>query len=311
MSKALTQHKQASIRTDDMTEVLVTGSEGFIGSHLVEKLVNSGYNVLGFDIRKNPLQDVTNVNFTDWHVPKVDVVVHLAANPRIDLSRKYPWWDAHLNIVGTINMLHASLKNNVRLFVYASTCQVYDIHAGIPMSESSPCNPRSPYAISKYTGELYCRYFEQRGLNICILRFFNVYGPRQPEGYSIPDLLKKIFTAHDKRVKVYGSPHDSRDYIYVDDVVKAIERVIENADKVRGEVINIGSGVETTIKRLCEIISHVLNKPVELYFDECPKGSPTIRFQANIEKAKKLLNWKPEINLEEGIRRTALSMGFI
>jgi UDP-glucose 4-epimerase len=100
-----------------MTKILVTGSEGFIGSHLVEKLVNSGYDVLGFDIRKNPFQDVTNVNSTNWHEHKVDVVVHLAANPRIDLSRKYPWWDAHLNIVGTINMLQASLKNNVGLYL--------------------------------------------------------------------------------------------------------------------------------------------------------------------------------------------------
>jgi UDP-glucose 4-epimerase len=180
------------------------------------------------------------------------------------------------------------------------------------MGESSPCNPRSPYAISKYTGELYCRYFEQQGLNVCVLRFFNVYGPRQPEGYSVPDLLKRTFYAHHNGiVKVFGPADDSRDYIYVSDVVKAIEKIIENSDKVRGEVINIGSGIEVTTKRLCDTISCVLNKSVEFYYEERHAGRSPIRFQANIDKAKKIVNWKPEINLEDGIRRTALSMGFI
>jgi len=293
-----------------MTKILVTGSEGFIGSHLVEKL---SYDIIGFDIRKNPFHDITNISFVErvWAEHKPDIVVHLAANPRLDLSKKYPWWDAQLNIVGTVNALQASIENDVKLFIYASTCQIYDAKADRPMGELSPCNPKSAYAISKYTGEIYCKYFGGQGLNICVLRFFNVFGPRQSEGYVVPDLLERTFAAHDGRVKVLGPPDDSRDYIYVGDIARAIEKVIENSDRFKGEVINIGTGIETTTKQLCETISHVLHKPVEFYYGDRPPGRLSSRFQADISKANSLLGWRPQVNLEEGMRLTALSKGLL
>jgi len=281
--------------------ILVTGSKGFIGSNL--KL--DGHETMGFDIKDSLEYDITNPYSVQafWAEKRPDVVVHLAANPRVGLSQKYPCWDNRINVEGTINVLEASLKNDVKLFIYASTCQVYDVKGGIPMLESSPRYPRTPYAISKYAGEFYCKNFERRGLNTCILRFFNVYGHGQSAGYVIPDLIGRVSRAR-RRVKVYGPPDDSRDFIHVMDVAKAIRKVIECEHEVPGEIINIGTGLEIDMKHLCERMAEAFGKDLEFEYGERPFGMLPGRYQADITKAITLLDWTPKVTLEDGIKLT-------
>jgi len=286
-------------------KILVTGYRGFIGRHLD---FGRSYDQVGFDIRDGFEYDITNPYSVEtfWDEQKPDVVIHLAANPKPYISEKYPWWDAQLNITGLLNVLQASLRNGVKFFVFPSTCQVYHV-AGLPMHEESPVNPKSAYAISKYTGELYCKNYMERGLKTCILRFFNVYGPGQAEGYVIPDLIKKIMTGDD--VVVSGSPDDSRDFVYVGDVTGAIKRVVESMDCVWGQTFNIASGLETRIGELCETIARALGREAKFTYGERPAGRFPGRYRAVISKAEHLLDWSPKITLEDGIKLTVLGDG--
>lgn len=285
--------------------VLVTGSRGFIGTHLRIKLPRTDVELCGFDIKDSAEYDITNSSAVDdfWKDKKPDVVVHLAANPRVDLAQKYPLWENEVNVGGTINVLNASLRNKVSLFIYASTCLVYEVGGWLPYSESSPCMPRNPYEIDKYAGEFYCRNFVSRGLNVCILRFFNVYGPWQSMGYVIPDLMKRVWDS-EVTVDVLGPSDDSRDFVHAADVAEAIVKTITLgfSGEFSGEIFNIGSGTETSIGDLCEIIAGVFGKNIRFNYRERPPGRNLGRYQADVLKAKTLLGWEPRIDLAKGIR---------
>lgn len=297
-------------------KVLITGHRGFIGSHL--KLDG----MVGFDIKDSPEHDITNPYAVEdfWTKHKPEVVVHLAANSKVDLSMKYPWWDVQTNVGGIINVLQSSHKNNVKLFIFASTCQVYSVdvrryeqheklakfieeHGIDALHEDHTCNPKSPYAISKYAGEFYCKVFQRKGLNTCILRFFNVYGPGQSKGLVVPDLIEKILLSKGV-VKVLGPPDDSRDFVYVTDVADALQRTVAKGEEVAGETFNIGSGVETTIKELCTTIATASGEPVSFNYAQRPLGRFPGRYRAWIAKARDRLGWTPTTTLREGIQVT-------
>jgi UDP-glucose 4-epimerase len=251
--------------------------------------------------------DIRNFVAVDafWKETNPDIVVHLAGNPNPAISNSAPDWDADENIVGTINVLRASLNHSVRSFVYASTAHVYQIGPDqIPQNETTPCKPITPYSISKYAGEMYCHYFKNKGLGITILRFFNAFGPRQAPNFVVPDLIKRISSSDsaNSSVRVLGPPDDSRDFVYVADVVDAISKTVNVRSS--GETINIGSGVETPTKTLCESISNVLDKHVSFEYAERPPGRIAARFQADIRKAKLLIGWQPRFGLVEGLKNT-------
>jgi UDP-glucose 4-epimerase len=286
-----------------MTKVMITGSRGFIGSRLTKLLPE----VVEYDIKIDRFQSILNRHslrrFMAEEAP--EIVVHLAANPNISKSIEDPVFDITLNTIGTLNVLEASVESSVKLFVYASSSYVYGEPQYLPVDENHPANPRTPYGIDKFAGECYCREFQQRyGLPIVIGRFFTIYGPDQPRGYVIPDLVQKIKECVNKgSIFLRGSPEDVRAFLHVEDLAHGIKQMVER--KPVGETINLGSNVGTKISDLAKMIADLLGKKVELTYPP-EKWERISRLVPDITKAKKLLSWQPTVPLNEGLRRVVL-----
>ena len=301
--------------------VLVTGGAGFIGSHLVDGLMNGGFDVVVLDDlssgrRKNLSVHFGKPNFClvegdvrdEADVKKalegVDVVFHLAAIVSVDFSVKNPLMVNEVNVGGTLNVLRQSLKAGVKRFFYASSCAVYGEPVNLPINEEHPARPMSPYGVSKLAAEHYCRvFYEVYGFETVCLRFFNVYGPRQVVGPYSGVIMKFIDRMKNgKPPIIYGGGGQTRDFVYVKDVVEA-NMLVLGCRHCAGEIINIGTGKQTTINELANILiglSGIANiKPV---YKAHRKGD--IRnSHANISKAEKMLRYKPRITLKEGIRK--------
>jgi len=286
--------------------ILVTGASGYIGRHLVRHLKNKGERVIGFSRYEKPqgmedvewrCGDVTLIDSLEKVTVGCDVVVHLACSS-LKYSLSDPLYDFRVNASGTLNMLEVSRRCGVKKFIYTSTAQVYGSKAKLPMKESEPVFPDTPYAASKLSGEIYCKtYSSCFGLNTVILRLFNVYGS---DISSITrDTVESIFINRVKRglSLVVKDITESRDFIHISDVVYAICLAMDS--DVDGETINIGTGEETTIYRLAEMIKNIANSDVDIVVEG--KLDNPIRMQADIEKAKKLLKFCPKVSLYEGL----------
>ena len=304
-----------------MSKALVTGGAGFIGSHLVDKLMEKGFEVVVLDnfstgnlenLRSHLGKenfciirgDVRNKADVKKAAKDVDYIFHLAAIISVELSIKNPSLVNEVNVYGTLNILEESLKLNLKRFVYLSSCAVYGNPVYLPIDEEHPTKPLSPYGVSKLTAEHYCRiFYEIYGVQTVCLRLFNVYGPRQSSGpYS--GVITKFVGCLKRRkpLVIFGDGEQTRDFIYVDDVIDAILSASESK-KCSGEIINIGSGKETSINELAKILVEIFGyKEVKPKYANAKPGDIR-RSCANLTKAKKLLNFKPKISLEEGLRR--------
>ena len=295
-----------------MTRVLITGSEGFIGTHLKEHLLSTGgYELSLFDIKLNCFQDVRDAAAVRAFIAseKPNVIIHLAANPDITRSVHYPHPDLELNVGGTINVLEAIRDSPVDLFILASTAQVYGEPQQEKMDENHPISPKSPYAIGKYTAERYCLFYQQTyNIPVTIFRFFNVYGPDQPDNVVVPSLLRKISAAQG-RLDMFGSKEDSRDFLYVKDICEAIELAVRK--KPVGEIINLGSGKETTIYDLARTIAEILGKSIEFSYSDAVGAGKISRLCAQPEKARRILSWKARTELREGVVAVAKKAGYL
>ena len=291
-------------------KTLVTGGAGFIGSHLVDRLVKDGYQVTiidnlstGFRKNINPqakfvLVDIKNLNRIEKYFQEQDYVFHLAAIPRIQPSIKDPLLTNENNIKGTLNVLLASKKAQIKKVIYSASSSCYGTNKP-PLREDMLSDPGSPYALSKYVGEEYCQLFTKLyGLDTIILRYFNVYGSRaDPDGdYAtvIPIFLRQ--KANREPLTITGNGSKKRDFTYVDDVVEANIKAMRLKRKGNAEIINIGVGKNYTINQLAKMIGgkniHIPARPGE--------AKATL---ADNSKAWQILKWKPKISLEEGIRR--------
>jgi len=294
-----------------MKKALITGSEGFIGKHLQEHLKKLGkYEIIRFDIKLNCFHDIRNkanaLQFVKEHKP--DMIIHLAANPDVGASVKNPYEDLVLNAGGTVNMLEAAKEAGVELFILTSTAQVYGEQKQEAMAEDHPISPISPYAESKLAAENYCEYYRRKYNVPCVVfRFFNIYGPNQPDSVVVPILIKKIANA-DGRLEMYGSKEDSRDFAYVKDLCRGFELVMEK--KPIGETINFCSGKETYILELAEITAGLFGKKIEFIYGGGKADGKISRMKGSCEKAKRLLGWEPKTGLEEGLREVKRSLGF-
>lgn len=300
--------------------VLVTGGAGFIGSNLVEYLLKKGLKVRVLDnLSTGKIENIkaflTDIEFIEGDICNqgmvksvvggMDYVFHQAALPSVPRSIEDPYTTNRVNVEGTLNLLLAARDAGVKRFVYASSSSVYGNTEVLPKSEDMPVSPASPYALSKYAGERYCQIFSKiYGLETVCLRYFNVFGPRQDPtsqyAAAIPKFIYQI--KNGGPITIYGNGTQSRDFTYVRNVVEA-NYLAANLPGISGEVFNIACGKRTTINELARILISEIGKDVDIVHLEERKGEVR-HSQASIEKAKRLLGYNPEVEVQEGLRKT-------
>lgn len=290
-------------------KVLVTGGAGFIGSHLVDRLLKDGHQVRIIDNlstgKKENLNpgaefikaDISRLEEIEDFFKGVEIVFHLAALPRIQPSIKDPASTNQANIIGTFNVLMASKNKGVRKVVYSASSSAYGNQDQLPLREEMKPNPQNPYSLSKYVGEEYCRLFTKLyNLDTISLRYFNVYGFRMDNqgDYATVIALFLKQKAQRKPLTIVGDGSQTRDFTYVDDVVEANIKAAKIEGK--GKVINIGTGKNYSINQLAQIIG---GQTINLD----PRPGEAKDTLADISLAKKILNWQPRVSLEEGVRK--------
>ena len=296
---------------------LITGAAGFLGSALANRLAREGHNVRGLDDLSTGDPGVLSpeIHFTRGDIndrPKlwtllqeVDCVYHLAARVLVPESVLYPREYNHVNVGGTVTLMEAMRDVGVRRVVFISSGAVYGIQAEQPVSEEALPDPQSPYAVSKLAAEAYVRTIGSLwGIETVCLRVFNAYGPGQhlPPAHApvIPNFLRQSLSAG--TLVVHGDGNQTRDYVYVDDVVNAMTAA-SSVKQVEKRIINIGSGTETSVRQLVQLILDVTGQKPQVMFNQRDDRGPD-RLCADITLARELLNYQPLINLETGIRLT-------
>lgn len=312
-----------------MKKVLVTGADGFIGSHLVEKLVQSGYQVKAFvqynsfgtwgwiDSLPKEIKQQIEIFSGDIRDPYgvkralegCDAVLHLAALIAIPYSYHSPDTYIDTNIKGTLNILQAARELEIEKVVHTSTSEVYGTAKYVPIDEDHPLQGQSPYSASKIgADQLAISFYSSFNTPVSIIRPFNTYGPRQSARAVIPTIISQIASGHD--VIKLGALTPTRDFNYVEDTVNGFISILESTASI-GEVINIGSNFEISIKDTAETIARVMKSKVEFITDEIrlrPENSEVERLWASNQKASELLGWKPKYGgiegFEKGIQKT-------
>lgn len=300
-------------------KVVVTGGAGFIGSHVVSTLIDTGADVValddlssGHEENVHPAAEMVIGSITDTELvhnlmTDTDLVVHLAAKGGVLRSVEHPLETDRVNIGGTLNVLDCARRAKVRRVVSASSSSVYGGAAELPTPESAPLTPRSPYAVSKLTGEHYSRVFsELHGLETVSLRFFNVYGPRQrPDSrYAavIPLFIDAI--AANRPPEVHGDGTQSRDFTFVSDVAAAVARAgTAPAERCAGKAYNIAGGARYSLLDLLDILEQIIGNQPERNFIE-PRAGDVRHSGADITAARDDLGYQPDVGFADGLART-------
>ena len=310
-----------------MKNILITGSEGFIGSHLVEELILKGYNIKCL-VLYNSFNSIGNLSYLNKNLlKKVEIVfgdirdnnlisdiskncstiINLAALIGIPYSYKAVRSYIDVNIIGTQNLLDAAVKNNISKFIHTSTSEIYGSAQFTPMDESHPYVAQSPYSASKISADaLVTAYNKSFNLNTLILRPFNTFGPRQSQRAVIPTIIQQAL----KQNKVFlGDLKPRRDFTYVTDTANAFEKAINLNNKFSGEIINLGTGYSVSVLKITNIISKLLNKKLNIISKNeryRPKNSEVKNLLSSNIKAKKILKWKPVFNGHDGLKKGLL-----
>ncbi len=289
-------------------KVLITGSEGFIGKNLSRYLVERGYEVLRADIAESAEIRLDISNF-DECVKKLmsldfDAIIHLAAIANIPrcLSEIYDCFK--VNSFGTLNMLEIAARKNVERFVYSSSANVYGVPVELPVKETTPLNPRTPYDYSKMISEkLVESYAKTRGLRYVIFRSWKLFGEYDVETTAIPRFIKACL--RNEPLTLYNSGRDTTDPTYVQNFCYAVELALKN-DKAVGEIFNLGTGNEISIRELAELIKNLTGSSSELKLlpPRTEAEKEPMRSYPSIEKIRRILGYEPIVCLEEGLKRT-------
>lgn len=302
-------------RSLNFMNLLVTGGAGFIGSHLTDRLISDGHEVIVVDNlmlgkkefvnKKAKFYEVDIRNYDELKkiFDGVETVFHLAADPRLQVSIEDPLSTHEINVTGTLNVLLASKESGVKKVIFSSSCAIYG-EQDIPIKENFIPNPLNPYGLHKLMGEQYCRLFGGLyNLETVCLRYFNVFGPRKLDTGSYPMVIP-IFLGQKKRgekLTIVGDGKQTRDYVYVSDVVEANIKAWQS-DIKDGRGINIGSGVQISVNKIAELIG---SESVNI----AQRSGEMKYIEADNSKAKELLNWEPKVGLEEGIEELKKEWG--
>jgi UDP-glucose 4-epimerase len=300
--------------------ILVTGGAGFIGSHLVEALIKEGHRIRVLDdFSSGKRENLRNVcddveilrgNCADLAaahkaVRGMEAVFHEGAIPSVAKSIQQPVESHRANATATLHMLYAARDAGVRRFIYAGSSSVYGNCRKLPSHEAFPPGPLSPYAVGKLAGEHYVRIFSQLfGMEGITLRYFNVFGPRQDPSSPYSGVISLFITALlvGRQPVIYGDGLQSRDFTYVQNVVHA-NQLAMRAQKLRGEVVNIATGRRTTLRQLLKMIARESGRPARAR-SESPRPGDIRHSLADISVARKLLGFKPQVDVETGVRLT-------
>jgi NAD dependent epimerase/dehydratase len=303
--------------------IFVTGADGFIGSHLVEKFLKLGHFVKAFtfynfrgsngwldNLDKKLIKnlnlvsgDIRDYNFLEKQTKGFDAVYHLAALIAIPYSYHSPKSYIDTNIIGTYNILQSSLKNNISKIIITSTSEVYGTAQSVPIKENHSLNAQSPYAATKIAADqLALSFYKSFDLPVTILRPFNTYGPRQSARAVIPTIISQLINGN-KYIKI-GNLKPTRDFTYVEDTVDAF--VLALKKNLSGEVINIGNQFEISIKNILNIFKNDFGHDFKIIIDKKrvrSKRSEVFRLLASDTKAIKLLNWHPKYKGITGFKK--------
>lgn len=306
------------------SKILVTGGAGFIGSHIVDRLLNDGFEVTVLDdLSSGRLENLSQSmhrkefhlvkgDIRDWSLVKqavkgVDAVFHEAALVSVVRSVKEPLLANDINVVGSLNVLKAAADQGVKRFVFASSAAVYGNASSIKIAEDAiPC-PMSPYGVSKLSTELYARYFHDvYGLETVSLRCFNAYGPRQnldeqsPYSGVISIFLNRLLKG--LPLTIFGDGEQTRDFVFVEDIVEA-NMLALNSKSASGKIFNIGSGTSVSINQVAETMKEILKKDNLRNAHDKPQPGDIRHSCADISRAKKELNYRPSFRFDQGIKK--------
>ena len=312
-----------------MERVLLTGGAGFIGSHLTERLLRDGRDVVVVDnldpyydvrLKRKNLQaveeaaasdgageyayvdaDVTDLpalrRIIDDHEPQA--IFHEAAQAGVRASVDDPFKPNRVNVVGTMNVLVAARDAGVERVVNASSSSVYGTVAYLPFDEHHPLRPVSPYGVSKLAAEHYCRVFtEVYGISTISLRYFTVYGPRMRPDLAVPRFSKRLLRGIPP--VIFGDGEQTRDYTFVDDIVEANVRLLDPRVELKGQAINIGSSQRISINDLLDVLRDLIGSEVDAEYEDRAVGDARDTW-ASIEEARRLINYEPSTTLEQGL----------
>jgi UDP-glucose 4-epimerase len=298
--------------------VLVVGGAGFIGSHLAATLSLNNRVTVFDNLSSGKVQNLekfrNKITFIEGDVCKyttlkeivagADYVFHLAANVAVMKSIEAPVTDMRINIEGTLNLLEACIGSKIKRFVYSGSAAIFGQAKYLPVDEEHPVSPESPYAVSKLAAEKYCFAFHKiHGLPISVVRYFNAYGPRQSSsGYA--NVIQSFFNKvkEDKPLTIYGDGKQSRDFVFVGDIVQANILAASQPAAV-GEAFNIGTGIETSLNDLVHVINKVTGRENRVEYGAHRAGEVRNSL-ANIDKARHVLGYVPQTDIIEGIRLT-------
>ena len=299
-------------------KILITGGAGFIGSNLCEYLISKNFHVTVLDnLETGNIDNLKQVkkkikfykadiskkqNLKDSFFKDIDVVYHLAALADIVPSINNPEKYFNTNVLGTLNVLEKCKKNRVKTFIYAASSSCYGIPKKLPIKENSLIKPEYPYALTKNLGEnLVLHWSKVYGMNNISARLFNAYGPRSRTNNNYGAMFGVILSQkiNNKPLTVVGDGNQTRDFLFISDLVHALYKIIYKGKK--GEIYNISSGREVSVNKIVKLMNHP-----KVHIPKRP-GEPE-RLKGDIQKAKKHLNWKPLVSIEKGVKIMLLNI---